>query len=216
MQHQWCMLKACQRHSGGVLDILWPSMAHFEPASKCSINGACSMHVNGKHVVSWSCCDQMWLILSLLMVVASPEHVEGMSQALIRVPPEKQTLPQFPVRSGHRISTDTPSPESSSKSFNVSTDLPPSPNHYVSTLPDEEKHIFLKHAKTLRQADIRCADYLTRLQQQERQDLSEDFKVLKAKGHTPFLRGSEVKYYHADKMHTCKQSQAQKGLGFKV
>lgn len=37
---------------------------------------------------------------------------------------------------------------------------------------DEEKHAFLKHAKMLRQAGICCDDYLTRLQQQERQALS--------------------------------------------
>ena len=74
----------------------------------------------------------------------------------------------------------------------------------------EEKHALLKHAKTLRQAGIRCDDYLTRQQQQERQVLSEDFTALKAKGHKPFFRGSELKYYYAGKMHNCKQSQAQK------
>ena len=75
---------------------------------------------------------------------------------------------------------------------------------------EKEKHAFLQHAKTLRQAGIRCDDHLTRLQQQERQVLSEDFNALKAKGHKPFFRGSELKCYYADKMHNCKQSQAQK------
>ena len=76
---------------------------------------------------------------------------------------------------------------------------------------DKEKHAFLKHAKTLRQAGVRCDDHLTRLQQQERQVLSEDLhSALKAKGQAPFFRGSELKYFNADKMHTCKQSQAQK------
>ena len=68
----------------------------------------------------------------------------------------------------------------------------------------------MKYAKTLRQGGIRCDDNLTRLQQQERQGLSEDFSALKAKGHKPFFRGSELKLYYADKMHTCTQSQAQK------
>ena len=75
---------------------------------------------------------------------------------------------------------------------------------------DEEKHGLFKYTKTLRQAGIRCDDFLTRQQQQGRQVLSEDFLALEAKGHTPFLRGSELKYYYADKTHTCKQSQAQK------
>ena len=76
----------------------------------------------------------------------------------------------------------------------------------VCFVSDKETHA-LKHAKTFRQAGIRCDDYLTRLQQQEGRVLSEDFK---AKGHTPFFRGSELKYFHADEMHLCKQSQAQK------
>ena len=80
----------------------------------------------------------------------------------------------------------------------------------VSFTSDQAKHVFLRHAKTFRQAGIRCDDYLTRLQQQERQALSEDFTALKAKGHKPFFRGSELKYHHADKIHTCRQSQAHK------
>ena len=75
---------------------------------------------------------------------------------------------------------------------------------------EEEKNLFLKHAKTFRQAGVRCDDYLTRLQQQERQVISEDFIALKVKGHKPFFRGSELEYHHADKMHTCRQSQAHK------
>ena len=85
----------------------------------------------------------------------------------------------------------------------------PRPLH-VKFASDEEKHGFLKHAKTFRQAGIRCDDCLTRQQQQERHILSEDFSALKPKGHRPFFRGSELKYHYADKMHTCKLSQAQK------
>ena len=74
----------------------------------------------------------------------------------------------------------------------------------------EEKHVFLKHAETLRQDGIRCDDYLTRQQQQERQVLIEDFSAFKANGHKPFFRGSELNDYHADKLRSCKQNQAQK------
>ena len=39
-------------------------------------------HVKGTQVVFWILCDQAWLILSLLAVAASVEHVEGVSKAL--------------------------------------------------------------------------------------------------------------------------------------
>ncbi|KAL8987771.1 MAG: hypothetical protein Q9169_008653 [Polycauliona sp. 2 TL-2023] len=59
----------------------------------------------------------------------------------------------------------------------------------------QEKHEFLKIAKDLRTSKgIRCDDDLTRLQQQQREDLSADFQTLKSKGYTPFLRGSQLRY----------------------
>ena len=72
------------------------------------------------------------------------------------------------------------------------------------------KHEFLKIAKDLRTKGIRCDDDLTRLQQQEREQLSTDFNTLKSKGHKPFFRGSSSKFRHADKMHTCKRNGAKK------
>ena len=72
------------------------------------------------------------------------------------------------------------------------------------------KHSFLKNAKALRQKGIRCDDDLTRLQQQEEKQLSEDFQVLKAKGHKPFFRGSHLKYHWADETYNCKLGQAQR------
>ena len=35
--------------------------------------------------------------------------------------------------------------------------------------------------------------------------MSDDFSGLKRKGYKPFFRGSESKYYFADKMHTCEK-----------
>lgn len=70
------------------------------------------------------------------------------------------------------------------------------------------KHEFLKTAKDLRARGIRVDDDLTRAQQQERESLSDDFSSLKRKGHKPFFRGSELKYYFADKMHTCEKGKA--------
>jgi len=70
------------------------------------------------------------------------------------------------------------------------------------------KHEFLKTAKDLRAKGIRVDDDLTRAQQQERESLSDDFSGLKRKGHKPFFRGSELKYYFADKMHTCEKGKA--------
>ena len=57
-------------------------MAHTDLASNHSITGACSLHINGTHVVFWTVYDQVWLILSLLVITASVEHVAGMSKAL--------------------------------------------------------------------------------------------------------------------------------------
>ncbi len=71
-----------------------------------------------------------------------------------------------------------------------------------------EKHEFLQIAKELRAKGIRVDDDLTRAQQQQRENLSDDFSALKRKGHKPFFRGSEMKYYVADKMHTCEKGRA--------
>ena len=57
-------------------------MAQSELASSCSISGPCPRHVKGSQVVFWELCDQVWLMLTLLVVAASVEHVEGMSKAL--------------------------------------------------------------------------------------------------------------------------------------
>ena len=70
------------------------------------------------------------------------------------------------------------------------------------------KHLFLKYAKVLRQAGFRIDDDLTRLQQEERKSYDADFKTLKSKGYSPFFRGSQLHYFHADKMHTCRQGMA--------
>jgi len=70
------------------------------------------------------------------------------------------------------------------------------------------KHEFLTTAKELRAKGIRVDDDLTRAQQQERQSLSDDFSGLKRKGHKPFFRGSELKCYFANKMHTCEKGKA--------
>ena len=74
----------------------------------------------------------------------------------------------------------------------------------------DSKHEFLKIAKDLRPGGIRLDDDLTRLQQQEREQLSADFNSLKSKGHKPFFRGSSLKFRHADKMHTCKRNGARR------
>ena len=66
------------------------------------------------------------------------------------------------------------------------------------------KHLFLKYAKTLRQAGFRVDDDLTRLQQKERESYGADFQTLKSKGYIPFFRGSQLQYFHANKMHHCK------------
>ena len=71
----------------------------------------------------------------------------------------------------------------------------------------QSKHLFLKHAKVLRQAGFKVDDDLTRLQQQERKSFGDDFAVLKAKGHNPFFRGSQLHFY-ANKMQTCRKGKA--------
>ena len=38
--------------------------------------------------------------------------------------------------------------------------------------------------------------------------MSDDFSGLAKKGHKPFFRGSELKYYFADEMHTCEKGKA--------
>ena len=69
----------------------------------------------------------------------------------------------------------------------------------------EDKHTFLKHAKHLKEVNLKYDDDLTRLQQQQRQDMSADFDILKSKGHKPFYPGSSLKFRHADKTRTCKR-----------
>ena len=56
----------------------------------------------------------------------------------------------------------------------------------------------MKHAKVLRQAGLKVDDDLTRLQQQERKSFGDDFAVLKAKGHNPFFRGSQLHVYTSE------------------
>ena len=63
----------------------------------------------------------------------------------------------------------------------------------------DDKHTFLKHAKHLKEVNLRYDDDLTRLQQKQRQDMSADFDTLKSKGHKPFYRGSLLKFRHADR-----------------
>lgn len=70
------------------------------------------------------------------------------------------------------------------------------------------KHLFLKYAKALRQAGFRVDDDLTRLQQDERRSLDADFNTLKSKGYRPFFRGSQLQYFHADNMNSCKKGRA--------
>ena len=66
-----------------------------------------------------------------------------------------------------------------------------------------DKHTFLKHAKHLKEVNLRYDDDLARLQQ--RQDMAADFDTLESKGHKPFCRGSSLKFRHADKTCTCKK-----------
>ena len=67
------------------------------------------------------------------------------------------------------------------------------------------KHLFLNHAKVLRQAGFKVDDDLTQLQQQEQKSFGDDFAVLKAKGHNPFFRRSQLQF-HADRMQKGKAS----------
>ncbi len=69
----------------------------------------------------------------------------------------------------------------------------------------DDKHTFLKHAKHLKTVSLRYDDDLTRLQQQQRQDMAADFDTLKSKGHKPYYGGSSLKFRHADKTRTRKR-----------
>ena len=70
----------------------------------------------------------------------------------------------------------------------------------------------MKHAKVLRQAGFQVDDDLTP-QQQERKSFGDDFTVLmrdrliKAKGHDPLFRTSQLHFY-VDKMQTCRKGKA--------
>ncbi len=44
----------------------------------------------------------------------------------------------------------------------------------------DDKHTFLKHAKHLKEVNLRYDDDLTTLQQKQRQDMSADFDTLKS------------------------------------
>ncbi len=68
-----------------------------------------------------------------------------------------------------------------------------------------DKQTFLKHAKHLKQVNLRYDDDLPRLQQRRRQEMAIDFESLKSKGHKPFYRRSSLKFRHADKTRTCKR-----------
>ena len=72
----------------------------------------------------------------------------------------------------------------------------------------EDKHAFLKHAKALKEVGLRYDDDLTRLQQNQRSNLSADFNVLKPKGLKPFYRGSSLKFRHCNKTYSCKKDGA--------
>ncbi len=69
----------------------------------------------------------------------------------------------------------------------------------------DDNHTFLKHAKHLKEVSLRYADDLTRLQQQERQDMSADFDTLKSKDYKPYYKGSSLMFHHADKTRTGKR-----------
>lgn len=59
---------------------------------------------------------------------------------------------------------------------------------------ENDKHKLLEYSKQFRQAGLRFNYDLTRLHQQERMNLSDDFQALTSKGHKPFFRGSVLKY----------------------
>lgn len=61
-----------------------------------------------------------------------------------------------------------------------------------------------------RKSGIRFDDDLTNLQQQEKEDLADDFQRLKTKGHKPFVRKSESRFYFDDCAHSCMKGQAHK------
>ena len=70
----------------------------------------------------------------------------------------------------------------------------------------------MAYTKELRQTGIRVDDDITRLQQQQRQELDDDFKILKAKGYKPFFRGSQLKCRVNNKLRLCSKGQAGKFL----
>ena len=72
----------------------------------------------------------------------------------------------------------------------------------------EDKHAFLKDAKRLKEVSLRYDDDLTRLQQNQRSNLSVDFNVLKSKGLKPFYRGASLKFRHCNKTYSCKKGGA--------
>ncbi len=85
---------------------------------------------------------------------------------------------------------------------------------YFKSLTD--KHTFLKHAKHLKEINLRYDDDLTRSQQRQRQDMAAEFDTLKSKGHKPFYRGSSLKFRHANKTRTCKKHRAIRALDAQV
>ena len=70
------------------------------------------------------------------------------------------------------------------------------------------KHLFLQYAKVVRQACLKVDDDLAPLQQQERTLLEVDAETLRIKGYHPFFRGSQLHYFHNEKMHTCRKGKA--------
>lgn len=70
--------------------------------------------------------------------------------------------------------------------------------------------MLLHYSKQLRAKGIRLDDDLTRLQQQERADLAEDFVKLKNNGISPFFRGSSLCFYNGKKKQFCRKGQAYK------
>ena len=74
----------------------------------------------------------------------------------------------------------------------------------------EDKHVFLRHVKTLRINGPQVDKCLTKEQQKERQALSADFLSLKETSCKPFFRASLLKYLRADKVRVCKRGQAHK------
>lgn len=70
------------------------------------------------------------------------------------------------------------------------------------------KHDFLRWSKDFRAVGVRLDDDLTRLQQQQRQALNDDFQLLKNKGCKPFFRGAQLRCHIGNKSITCNKGQA--------